>query len=114
MTREEFLLDPVKAYWTEDVTVPLEWIRAAWAIQPFRDNATYEIVRSVRKNGDFFIVPHWMATLPAILSSGEILELYLAIRIGSHRLEDEWREEFVAAFAAHADHLPPPGSFDQD
>jgi hypothetical protein len=108
MNKEEFLLDPVQRLAQEGHSIPIDWIKEAWANAQFRANTTYELVRSVRKNGDFFIAQHWLQVLPEILTSEQVVELYLAIREQSHRYEDEWRGEFEAAFRRFADKLPPP------
>jgi hypothetical protein len=109
VTKDEFLRDPVRVLWAEDQDVPIEWIREAWAIEAFRDNATYEMVRSVRKNGDFFIAGYWLAVLPAILTEDQVVDLYVSIRDQAHRVEDEWRPGFEVAFRRFADKLPPVG-----
>jgi hypothetical protein len=108
MTKDDFLRDPVRLLWAENRTVPNDWITAAWSIEPFRENVTYELIRSVRKNGDFFIAQYWLQILPQILTEPQAIELYQAIRDHSHRYEDEWREEFETAFRQFADKLPPP------
>jgi hypothetical protein len=108
MNKEEFLHDPVKLSWADGQSVPDEWIKEAWLIDRFRDNAIYELVRSVRKNGDFFIAQYWLKLLPEILTEEQVVELYQAVRDRSHRYEDEWRGEFEAAFSRFADKLPAP------
>lgn len=108
MNKEEFLLDPVNRFSEGVQPIPSDWIREAWNDPLFRDNTTYELIRSVRKNGDFFIAQHWLGILPEILTEEQVLDLYLAIRNKSHRYENEWREEFEAAFPSVASKLPPP------
>ena len=108
MTKDDFLHDPVRLLWAENQTVPDDWIKAAWSVDRFREHVTYELIRSVRKNGDFFIAQYWLQILPGILSEQQAVELYQAIRDHSHRCEDEWKEEFEAAFRQFADTLPPP------
>lgn len=108
MTKDEFLRDPVKLFWAENQAVPNEWIKAAWSIDQFRENTTYELIRSVRKNGDFFITQIWLQILPDLLTEQQAVELYEAIRDQSHRYEDEWSEDFKAAFHRFADELPAP------
>jgi hypothetical protein len=107
MTKDEFLRDPVGLFWADNKGVPNDWIKAAWSIDHFRENATYELIRSVRKNGDFFIAQYWLQILPEILTEQQTVELYQAIRDQSHRYEDEWRGEFETAFRQFADKLPP-------
>ena len=114
MTKEEFLCDPVNLLWAENQDVDREWIREAWSIDRFRDNATYELIRSVRKNGDFFIAQYWLQVLPEILTEQQVIDLYSAIRAESHRYEDEWRGEFEAAFHRFTDNLPLPRMEEQD
>jgi hypothetical protein len=107
MNKKEFLKDPVKLFWGHDRSIPNDWIKDAWQINSFRENATYELVRSVRKNGDFFVAQYLLDILPQVLSEAQVVELYNAIRDQSHRYEDEWRGEFEAAFRSFADKLPP-------
>src|SRR5262245_61715866 len=113
MTKEEFLRDPVNLFWGSGQSIPKEWLRDAWNIDQFRENATYEMIRSVRKDGDFFHVQYWLSVLPEFLFEEEVIQLYVAIRDQSHRYEDEWREEFEAAFPNVACKLPPPRVEDQ-
>lgn len=108
MTKEEFLLDPVNRFSEGGDSIPTDWIKEAWANAHFRDNTTYELIRSVRKNGDFFIAQFWLEILPEILTEQQVVDLYIAIRDQSHRYEDEWRGEFEAAFRRFADKLPAP------
>jgi hypothetical protein len=68
----------------------------------------FGISKSILTPGDFFIAQYWLQTLPEILTEQQTVELYQAIRDHSHRYEDEWREEFEAAFRQFADKLPPP------
>lgn len=108
MNREEFLLDPVNRFSQGGDSIPNDWIKEAWGNPHFRDNTTYELIRSVRKNGDFFIAQYWLEILPHILTEQQVIDVYVAIRDQSHRYEDEWRGEFEAAFPGVADKLPPP------
>lgn len=108
MTKEEFLLDPVNRFAEGGDPIPPDWIKEAWANAQFRDNGTYELIRSVQKNGDFFIAQFWLEILPEILSEQQVVELYTAIRDQSYRYVHEWREEFEAAFPGVVDQLPPP------
>jgi hypothetical protein len=113
MTKEDFLRDPVRFFWLENHDIPNEWIKEAWSVDRFRENATYELIRSVRKNGDFFIAQYWLQILPEILTEQQVVDLYVAIRDQSHRCEDEWRGEFEAAFHRFIDKLPPPRTGEQ-
>jgi hypothetical protein len=108
MTKEDFLQDPVTIFWSGKHQIPQQWIKEAWSLKPFRENATSELIRSVRKNGDFFIAQYWLDLLPSLLSEQEVIELYNAIRDNSGRVEHEWREQFLKAFQQYSDTLPPP------
>ena len=107
MTKEEFLKDPSSLISKMDEPAPAEWIAAAWGNPLFRNNVAYALVRSVSKNGDFFLVTYWLEILPTFLSAEQVVILYERIRDESGRLESEWRPEFERAFAAHSGELPP-------
>jgi hypothetical protein len=109
MTKEEFLRDPIRYFWSEHVDVPIEWIKDAWTVDKFRENAIYELIRSVRKNGDFFIAQYLLTILSEVLREQQVVALFTAIRDRCHRTEDEWRGKFEAAFRKLADKLPPQG-----
>ena len=64
------------------------------------------LIRSVSKLGEFFLAQDELAELSKVLSQQEAVDLYIAIRDHSRRLEDEWRQEFIAAFPS-AEHLLP-------
>jgi len=64
------------------------------------------LVRSVSKNGDFFLAASELAHLRESLGDEEVVELYEIIRDRSLRLESEWRAEFVAAFPKQEHLLP--------
>jgi len=107
--KDEFFEDPVRAFWLDGADVPDAWIKEAWsADERFRDNATYEIVRSVSKVGGFSHARGWLEFLATFLSPEEVLRLFLSVRDGSGRPESEWRDEFEQAFASFVGHLPPP------
>jgi hypothetical protein len=112
MTKEGFLLDPVNRFSEAGDSILTDWIKEASANAPFRDNATYALIRSVRKNGAFFSAQFWLEIVE-ILTEHRVVDLYLAIRDQSHRYKDEWRGEFEAAFPSVANKLPPPRLGDQ-
>ena len=108
MTRAEFLAAPWPAVRAGDNDVPPEWIGDAWSQRPFRKRVVDEITRSVRLSGDFFAVSHLLTALgQASLRREAVVELYVAIRDGSERLEADWRGEFEDAFTEHVAWLPP-------
>jgi hypothetical protein len=106
MTKEDFLKDPCALVLRMDEPAPADWIAAAWSDPQFRANVTYALVRSVSKNGDFFIASYWLEVLPTFLPAEQVVSLYERIRDESGRLEVEWRPEFERAFASHASILP--------
>lgn len=108
MTKDQFLQDPVRFFWSGDHDIPPEWIRDAWSISAFRDNVTYEFVRGVRKFGDLGDCQFWLEILPPLLSANEVVQLFTAIRDQAHQPENAWRPEFEVAFQPFADSLPPP------
>ena len=108
MTKDDFLKDPSSLVLRMAEPVPADWIAAAWSDGQFRENVTYALVRSVSKNGDFFIAGYWLEVLPTFLPVEEVVWLYERIRDHSRRLECEWRSEFERAFASHVSMLPPP------
>lgn len=106
MTKEEFLKNPVGLVPLIDPPPPADWIADAWSNEQFRTNVTSALVRSVSKNGDFFIASYWLEVLPTFLSAPEVVALYEYIRDKSRRLEIEWRPEFEYAFSVHVGVLP--------
>lgn len=110
LTEEQFLADPNRLWYSvRRQEIEPEWFAEGWRTIPaFRDNLTYELTRSVSKNGDFFIASDLLAYLPSVLDRDQVVAVYVAIRDESGRPEDEWRPEFERAFAAHVEALPPP------
>lgn len=105
ITREEFLIDPIRLMWQHDVQ--LEWIMEAYRTnKEFRNNVWYGLSRSVTKRGNFSLAGGWLQIFSSILEEDEVTTLYEAIRQGSQRLELEWRPEFVEAFPHCRDVLP--------
>lgn len=66
------------------------------------------IVRSVSKNGDFFMSATELASASHILNLSQVVRLYEHIRDSSDRLEMEWRDEFITAFSGVESLLPKP------
>lgn len=75
---------------------------------PLDANDLDTLVRSVSKNGDFFIAAVELASASHILNSKQAVRLYEHIRDNSDRLEMEWRNEFIAAFSGVESLLPEP------
>lgn len=73
---------------------------------PLDANDLYALVRSVSKNGDFFLAAAELASASHILNSSQTVRLYEHIRDNSDRLEVEWRDEFIAAFSGVESILP--------
>jgi len=106
MTKDEFLKDPSALALQMDKPAPADWIAAAWGDPQFRANVEHALVRSVSKNGDFFVAAYWLEVLPTFLEAEQVVSLYERIRDESGRPEHEWRRQFECAFAAHAGMLP--------
>jgi hypothetical protein len=86
----------------------LDWMAAEWGSAKFGGNIAYELSRSVSKVGNFKLVGESMLPiLRQFLSADQWVELYVAIRDESQRLEFEWRNEFETAFPESVDKLPP-------
>jgi len=78
-------------------------------VDPIVSEATKRaLVRSVSKNGDFFLAQEELGALAGLLSDADVISLYEHIRDNSMRLEDEWREEFIEAFPQQESLLPEP------
>jgi hypothetical protein len=107
MTKESFLQNPRELFKSLQRSIPIEWIAEAWRTTHLKGDITYELTRSVSKNGDFFLAGYWLEILPRLLTGEEVVELYETIRDESERLEFEWRKQFEQAFAQHAHRLPP-------
>jgi len=75
---------------------------------PLDSNELDALVRSVSKNGDFFMAAAELASASHILNLSQAVRLYEHIRDSSDRLEMEWRDEFVAAFSGVESLLPEP------
>ncbi|MGP0170585.1 hypothetical protein ACSVIJ_01755 [Pseudomonas sp. NCHU5208] len=75
---------------------------------PLDANDLDALVRSVSKNGDFFIAATQLASASHALNSDQAVRLYEHIRDSSDRLEIEWRGEFIAAFSGVENLLPEP------
>ena len=72
------------------------------------DAAKQALVRSVSKNGDFFLAQDELDALVGLLSDADVISLYEHIRDNSMRLEEEWRDEFIEAFPEQESLLPEP------
>jgi hypothetical protein len=74
-------------------------VAALWTDEQQREAAIYEMIRSVRKIGDFRQTAwlNWLA-VPGGLSTAEVVALYETIRQECQRPELEWRPEFEAEF----------------
>jgi hypothetical protein len=108
LTQEQFFADPNRLWYSDRrQEIEPDWFKEGWRTRPgFRDNLTYELTRSVSKNGDFFIASDLLAYLPSVLDRDQVVAVYVAIRDESRRPEDEWRPEFEQAFADYVGALP--------
>jgi hypothetical protein len=78
-------------------------------VDPIVSEATKRaLVRSVSKNGDFFLAQEELDALAGLLSDADVISLYEHIRDNSMRLEEEWRDEFIEAFPEQESLLPEP------
>lgn len=75
---------------------------------PLDANELDALVRSVSKNGDFFIAAAELVSVSHTLNSNQVVRLYEHIRGKSDRLEVEWRDKFIAAFSGVESVLPEP------
>jgi hypothetical protein len=71
-----------------------------------------EFVRYIGKNGDLEFVSESSIDWARGLSCDEKIALYVKVRDESQRLEDEWRNEFVAKVRIEEHLLPTPIPFD--
>lgn len=62
-------------------------------------NDLYALVRSVSKNGDFFMAAAELASASHILNPSQTVRLYEHTRDNSEILEVEWRDEFIVTFS---------------
>src|SRR5215510_8461170 len=72
------------------------------------DRRWQALIRSVSKNGDFYVAEAVVDELRKVLSAQEAVTLYVAIRDYTRRQEYEWRDEFIAAFPDSEPLLPAP------
>jgi hypothetical protein len=88
--------------------VPVEWVREAWELPEIQGNVIPGgIVREVSKTGSLCLDPGYLASLSATLTTAQVAQLYLTIRESCATREEEFRPEFLAAFARHAHAIPP-------
>ena len=79
------------------------------ASDEFLESAKAQLARYVSKTGDFAPVKDVIDQCKATLDTDEIVSLYEYIRDESHRLEEEWRDEFIDAFDNIEPFLPDVG-----
>jgi len=108
VTRDGFLLDPNRYYYSGEMTVPPDWIQEAWDAAPaFRENVTYGLSREASKNGDLALVAGELRYLAAALRDDQAVGLYLAVRANSPHREVEFRPAFERVFGARMAAFPP-------
>lgn len=66
----------------------------------------YEINRWLSKSGEFIYGKDILKDLSTKLTKEEIIEVYEYFRDESERVENEWREDFIALFPSIKDELP--------
>ena len=87
--------------------VPADWGMAAWEMEAVRGTIVDEMCRCVSKTGTVAWDAGSLAKIAAVLSTEQVVRLFRAIRDQSPHRESDFRPEFEAAFARHADSLPP-------
>jgi hypothetical protein len=108
MNEREFLSDPEAAI-ASGAEIPSQWVGSAWREhEEFRDNVVYYLAQSISADGTFSSASAWMKVLPQALTAEEAASLYVHILEQSHRLELDWRPEFIRAFPGAERLLPDP------
>ncbi|WP_439622276.1 hypothetical protein [Gemmata sp.] len=89
--------------------LPAEWVREAWDLPEVQGEVIPGgILRDVSKTGSLCQRGDYLSWLSETLSAAQVVRLYLDIRAACATREEEFRPEFLAAFAQHADAIPPP------
>lgn len=113
-TREEYLQALRENPWTfpyvgaEGGPVPSAWIAEAWELEEVQFSIVQGgMAREIGK-GLGFGSDEFLALLSAVLTTPQVVELFLNLRHSNPHREEEFRPAFEHAFARHASALPPP------
>jgi hypothetical protein len=116
-TKEEYLRTLRRNPWTfpyvgsETVVPPADWVAEAWEM-PAVQGSIFDggIRRNYMKGLGLCCTKEFLAVLSASLRTEQVVRLYEDIREAQPEREPEFRDDFLAAFAAHAHALPPAGA----
>ncbi|MFO0825238.1 MAG: hypothetical protein U0792_19315 [Gemmataceae bacterium] len=107
-TKEEYF-ELIRSWgydWPGPEGSPVEWAREAWDLEEVQESQVYSLAREVSKGGSLACTPEFLALCSAILTDLQVRRLYLQIRARSPHREEEFRPEFLAAFAQHSHAIP--------
>src|SRR5688500_15823760 len=111
MTKDEYvaLILSWPLGWPGPPDVPIDWAREVWELPEVYENVSYSIARDVGKTGSLCRTAEYLGWLADTLTGEQVVRLYLDIRDkhGCVLREEEFRPEFLAAFARHAHAIPP-------
>jgi hypothetical protein len=115
-TKEEYLKALRRNPWTfpfvgsEMGVPPADWVSDAWDL-PAVQESVFDggIRRNYLKGLGLCCSKEFLAILSASLRTEQVVRLYEDIRGAQPEREPEFRDDFLAAFAAHAHALPPAG-----
>jgi hypothetical protein len=109
LTRDDFLRNPSRYYFSGEVDILPEWVQQAWDTDPaFRENVTRGLSREASKNGDLRLEAEELQCLARALRDDQAVGLYVAIRIESPHREVEFRPAFARVFGERMAAFPPP------
>jgi hypothetical protein len=110
MDAEQFAHDPWSAReegynWC---SVPSEWVSRAWETnQEFREECVGQFVRSLDKQGTFYLAEGYAELLQVALTREQVLQLHSDLCAQSGRNQMEWRLEFEQRFPQALGQVPP-------
>jgi hypothetical protein len=107
MTKEEFLADPLRQWYShQQHEVQTQWFAKAWRTSShFKSEISYELGRYAGKTGAFW-ADETLFHLSQFLNQDDVLQLHQYI-LRKARRESDWRDEFERWFPYCADALPP-------
>jgi hypothetical protein len=111
VTKDEFLQrmrDNPNAVPLPLEATPPEWMAAAWQLDAVREANTYDMARTVSKEGELSYTDEFLGLLGRSLDVERQVELFLAIRNRSPHREREFRPRFEQMFPRSVPTLPPP------
>jgi hypothetical protein len=113
VTKEQYLKALSRNPWTfpyvgsEMGLPPADWVADAWDLPTVRDTFfDGGICREYLKGNGLCSSKEFLAALSATLRMEQVVRLYEDIRSAQPEREHEFRDDFLAAFAAHARALP--------